>query len=106
MKYKIEYVNKKIKGGYIGLNAEAAKQLHIPFHHKHPEHTILIYKKVPKDVRTTTEHHEMAEEYFVKNLHEGRKESHYNALRFENLNKPFPTNNIKQKLKEMKFKTK
>jgi len=34
----------------------------------------------------------------------GRKKSHYNALRFEKMEKPFPTQNIRQELKKMGFK--
>ena len=103
MKDKIEYSNKKFKGGYIGMNEEAAKQLHIPFKHKHPEHTIEIYHKLPHDVRYTTIRHEEAEEYFVKNLHKNRQQSHAMALRFENRKVPFPKTNIKYNLKKMGF---
>jgi len=34
----------------------------------------------------------------------GRKKSHYNALRFEKLDKPFPQENIRRELKNMGFK--
>lgn len=106
MEYRIQYVNRKIKGGYIGMNSEASKQLNIPFKHKRPKHTIVIYKKVPHSVREATIRHEQAEKYFVKEKHLNRKMSHYNALRFENVNKPFPKKNIKKELKKMGFKIK
>lgn len=105
MKYKIEYVKKKIKpGNYIGMNSHAAKQLGIPFNHKSPEHTLVIYAGVSKAIQKTTINHEKAERYFVSVLHMRRKKSHYNALRFENLDIPFPSTNIKKKLKEVNFK--
>jgi len=103
MKYKIEYTNKKLKGGYIGMNNEAAKQLHVPFRHKCPEHTVVIFRKVPHSVRTNTIRHEEAERYFVKDLHMNRKKSHLQALRFENYNKPFPKTQIKYNLEKMGF---
>ncbi len=86
------------------MNSEAARQLKIPFKHKHPVHTILIYSKVPKDVRRATEHHEEAEEYFMRTLHMRYHRAHNNALRFEKLEKPFPKKDIKRRLKEMNFK--
>jgi len=107
MKTKIDYINKKTKFGFIGMNEEAAKAHNIPWKHKkHPEETIEIYKHMPKDFRTTTEHHEEIERYLMKSKHEKYHEAHANALRFENLNIPFPTKNIKQKLKEEHFKIK
>jgi hypothetical protein len=105
MKTNIEYIKKKIKGGYIGMNLEASKQLHLPYKHKHPEHTILVYHDVPKDVRVATIRHEEAERYAVRCLHKNRKNSHNFALKFENKNKPFPQNDIKRKLKQMGVKT-
>ena len=104
MKYKIKYTQKKIKGGYIGMNSEAARQLKIPFKHKKPKHTIVIYDKLSKGVKRTTIEHEKAESYFVRALGMGRKKSHYNALRFEKLDKPFPQENIRRELKNMGFK--
>jgi hypothetical protein len=106
MKYKIQYVKNKLKGGYIGMNAEAAKQLNIPFKHKSPQHTLVIYNGVSKAIQKTTINHEKAERYFVSILNMRRKKSHYNALRFENLGIPFPSTNIKSKLKEVNFKIK
>lgn len=104
MKYKIKYTQKKFKGGYIGMNSEAARQLKIPFKHKQPKHTIVIYDKSSKGVKRTTIEHEKAESYFVRALGMSRKKSHYNALRFENLGKPFPQENIRRELKSMGFK--
>ena len=103
MKTKIQYTNKKFKGGYVGMNDEAAKQLHIPFRHSCPAHTVVIFKKEPHDVRYTTIRHEEAERYFVKDMHKNRKQSHLMALRFENYNKPFPKTQIKYNLKKMGF---
>ena len=103
MKTKIEYVKKKLKYGFIGMNKNAAKVHHIPYKHKQPEHTIIVYKKVSKPVRVATIRHEEMERYLMKK-HLSYKKAHYNALRFENLNKPFPKTNIKQKLKKMGFK--
>lgn len=103
MKYKVQYVKNKLRGGYIGLNYGASKQLHIPFKHKHPKHTILIYHNIPHNVRQTTIAHEKAESYAIKCLKMNREKSHKLALRFETLGKPFPTYNIKQNLTRMGF---
>ena len=103
MKYQIDYKNKKIKYGFIGMNKFAAKVHGILYKHKHPEHVLEIYKKVPKKVRLHTIHHEMAEEYYMKNRKYSYSKAHKIALKFEKLNKPFPRTNIKRKLKEMGF---
>jgi len=83
MKYKIEYIKKKTKYGFIGMNAEAAKEWHIPFKHRHPEHTLIIYKKVPHDVRITTIKHEEIEEHLIKNKHMHYHPAHDIALKYE-----------------------
>lgn len=104
MKTKIQYTKKKMKYGFIGMNVEAARAHKIPFKHKHPEHTILIYKKEPKDVRVATERHEEMESYLMRTKHFPYKRAHKNALRFENFNIPFPKKDIKRKLKEVHFR--
>lgn len=43
------------------MNSEAARQLKIPFKHKQPKHTIVIYDKSSKGVKRTTIEHEKAE---------------------------------------------
>ena len=61
MKFKIEYKKHKMHpGGWIGMNAKAAKELHVPFHHKHKS-VVEIYSKVPKSVMHNTEKHEEIE---------------------------------------------
>ncbi len=108
MKYQLDYKKKKIKpGGYIGMNFFAAKSTEhyhhkkIPFRHRHPEHILEVYKKVPKHVRLDTIRHEECEEYFMKNYHYDYHKAHKLALRFEKYNVPFPKRNIKEKLKEI-----
>jgi hypothetical protein len=96
MKYKIEYVKKKMKGGYIGMNKQSAIAKNIPF--KHPEHTIEVFKKVPKKVRVHTIRHEQAENYLMRNLHYKYPFAHSLALKFEKVGKPFPKRDIKKKL--------
>lgn len=91
MKTKIEYTNKKLKYGFIGMNKEAAKAHHIPFKHKNPEHTIIVYQKVPKDVRVATIRHEEMERYLMHTKHYNYHKAHNLALNFEKLNKPFPS---------------
>jgi len=103
MRYQIEYKDKKTKYGFIGMNKFAALAHKILYKHKHPEHVLEIYGKVPKKVRLHTIRHEMAEEYFMKNKKYPYKKAHKLALKFEELNKPFPKTNIKRKLKEMGF---
>jgi hypothetical protein len=105
MKQKIQYIEKKEKYGFIGMNKKAAKSHNIPYKHKSPEHTIEIYKKVPKDVRVTTIRHEEMEEYLMRVKHYSYSKAHKIALRFEKLNKPFPKSRIKQNLNRMGFKT-
>jgi hypothetical protein len=59
MKFKIEYRKKIIPGGYIGMNAKAASELRVPFHHKH-ESVVEIYKKLsPSERRKTIKHEEI-----------------------------------------------
>lgn len=104
MKTQIQYVNKKIKpGNWIGMNVNASKKLHVPFKHKHPEHTIEIYRRMPKDVRVATEHHEEMESYLMNSKHYKYPKAHNVALRFENMDKPFPKKNIKENLDKMGF---
>lgn len=104
MKFKIQYINKKTKNGFIGVNESAHKHCKTEWNHKkHPEHTIEVYKNVPKNVRLATIHHEEMEKYLMNTKHQRYKKAHYNALRFENLDIPFPSTNIKQKLKEVNF---
>ena len=67
MKYRIEYVKKPIgkdgKGNvYVGMNAQAARELHVPFNHKKPTHTIVVYKNQSKTERLKTILHEKVEE--------------------------------------------
>jgi hypothetical protein len=102
MKYKIEY-KKKIKYGYIGMNKFASKPHNVPW--KHNEHTIEIQKGLSKPVRLATEHHEMMEQYLMKNKHYGYHKAHNLALKFEDKSKPFPSKDIKRKLREMGAKT-
>lgn len=83
MKYKIEYVKNKVKGGWIGMNKFASAEHGLPYFHKHPEHTLVIYKKVPHDVRTTTIKHEKVEEYLMKDKHMHYHPAHDIALKYE-----------------------
>ena len=81
MKFKIEYKQNKIKGGYIGMNRLASKSHHIPWHHK-KENVIEIYSKVPKEVMKNTIKHEEIEYSLMKkgmNYHK----AHKNALKYE-----------------------
>jgi len=103
MKYTINYKNKKMKYGFIGMNKFASDAHDMEYKHKHPEHTIEVYKKVPKKVRLDTIHHEEMEEYLMKNRHFSYHKAHAIALRFEKLNKPFPKKNIKAILKKWEF---
>lgn len=105
MKTNIEYIKKKTKYGFIGMNNDAAKSHHIPYKHKHPEHTILVYRNVPKDVRVNTIRHEEMERYLMHKKHYDYKHAHKLALKFEDLKRPFPSSNIKQRLKQMGAKT-
>ena len=83
MKYKIEYVKNKTKYGYIGMNFFASQEHSIPFVHRKPEHTLIIYKKVPHDVRITTIKHEEVESFLMKNKHMHYHPAHDIALKYE-----------------------
>lgn len=107
MKFQIQYINKKKKYGFIGMNDSSHKHCKVEWNHKkHPEHTIEVYKKLPKEVRVATIRHEMCEKYLENTKHQGYHQAHANALRFEELDKPFPTDRIKERLKKMGFKIK
>lgn len=94
-------MDKKTKYGFIGMNKYAAKHIGVPFNH--PSNVVTVYKNLPKDVRTTTIHHEECERYLMKNKHYRYNRAHKVALRFEKLNKPFPDNNVQATLRAMKF---
>lgn len=109
MKFHIEYV-KNIPGAkpYVGMNAKAAQELKVPFHHKHPEHTIVILKKQFPNERKSTIRHEETEEYLmrVKHMHyrpaSSKRSAHHWALQYEKLKKPFSVKAIKKLLKDKK----
>jgi hypothetical protein len=92
MKTQIQYINKKEKGGWIGMN-ELASQAHFLEwkHKKHQEHTIEIYKGSPHSVKLVTIKHEKVELYVMKklikegySLEEAYQIAHYKfALYFE-----------------------
>ena len=103
-KYKVEKLSKEsAKAGYIGMNKFAAKSLHLPFKHKHPEHTIEVEEKLPRSMRLRTIHHEETEEYFMKNKHYNYKKADALALKFEKEHMPFPGKNTKKILKKIGF---
>lgn len=104
MKPKIQYISKKKKGGYIGMNARASRSLKIEEHRrKHPEHTIQVYKKMSHKQKVNTIRHEEAEYYFMKNKHYSYKKAHQKAIEFEKLNIPFPKKNVKRELVKIGF---
>lgn len=79
MKFKIEYKKKKIKGGYIGMNKEAAKAHNIPFHHK--QGVIEIYKTSRPIMRATEKHEEI--EYSLMKKGMNYHQAHKIALKHE-----------------------
>ena len=96
MKFKIEYVKNKIHpGGWIGMNSDAARELKVPFHHKH-KNVIEIYTGVPKNVYKTTEKHEEIE---YSMMQKGLKyhPAHKLALKYEQ--DPGRIKNILKKIK-------
>ena len=98
----IQKISKKSKkAGYIGMNAFAAKALHLPFRHRHPEHTIEVDPALDNKWRTRTIHHEETEEYFMKNRHYPYRRAHRLANKFEWKRMPFPSKNIKRILKKI-----
>ena len=81
MKFRIEYLKNKIKGGYIGMNRLAAKAHNIPFHHK--GNVIEIYK-TSKPIMKATEKHEEIEYYLMKRRGLNYHKAHSIALEHEN----------------------
>jgi len=81
MKFNIEYKKRKIKGGFIGMNRYAAKEHHLPFHHKHRT-SLEIYNKVSKGVRKVTEKHEEIE-YRIMRMGYHYHPAHDIALKYE-----------------------
>ncbi|MCK9430226.1 MAG: hypothetical protein M0R17_09505 [Candidatus Omnitrophica bacterium] len=101
MKIHIKY-KKKIPYGFIGMNREASGHCKVKW--KNNNHTIEIKKGLPKGVNKSTIAHEKCELYLMKNKNYNYKKAHKLALNFEKLEIPFPSKNIKQKLKKVKFK--
>ena len=102
--FKIQYTDKKFKYGYIGMNAYAAKHLKIPFNYKKPKSKIVIYRHLPKDVRVNTIRHERIEAYLMKNKHYSYPRAHKIALKFEELSRTFPEEQVLKKMKKLGFK--
>jgi hypothetical protein len=103
-KYKVEKISKEsAKATYIGMNKFAAKSLHLPFRHKHPEHVIEVKPGLSKNLRLRTIHHEETEEYFMKNKHYNYKKADALAQKFEKEHMPFPKKNTKKVLKKIGF---
>ena len=104
MKYKVEYVKKEIPGArdYIGMNAMAARELKIPFKHKHPVHTIVtVHSQIP-GARKSTIRHEEVENYLMRMKHLHYHQAHILALKYEKLKKPFSVNYVNGLLKKLK----
>lgn len=78
---KVAEVEHKIKGGYIGLNMEAAKQLGIKTNI--PYNEIVRFKGSPKWQKEETTRHELIEEHAVRYGRLCRHDSHLLALAFE-----------------------
>jgi len=103
-KYIVEKISKEAKkAGYVGMNKFAAKSLHFPFKHKHPEHTIEVKEGLSDNMRLRTIHHEETEEYFMKNKKYNYKKADALAQKFEKEHKPFPRKNIKRIMKKIGF---
>jgi hypothetical protein len=98
MKTRIVYV-KKIPQGFIGMNAAAAREHHIPYHH--PKNVIEIKKGLSKRVRKHTEIHERVELYQMKNNHERYRTAHKQALEVEATIKKFPKRHVKEVLNSL-----
>ena len=103
-KYIVERLGKEAKkAGYIGMNKFAAKSLHFPFKHKHPEHTIEVKDGLSKNLRLRTIRHEQAESYFMKNRKYNYKKADALAQKFEKEHRPFPKKDTKRILKRIGF---
>jgi hypothetical protein len=102
MKFHIEYVKKEIPGAkqYIGMNAPAAEELHIPFKHKHPAHTVVTIHSLRPSERRSTIRHEEAENYLMRVKHMHYPKAHHLALQYEKLHKPFSIKGVNGLLKK------
>jgi hypothetical protein len=61
---KVKFVGKKFKGGFVGMNYFAAKELKIPFPYK--KETVVIWKRLPPKAIVHTIAHERAEFSLMK----------------------------------------
>lgn len=94
MKFKIEYVKRKIKpGNWIGMNKFAAMSHNIPFHHKSRK-TIEIYKTSKPIMHATEKHEEI--EYLLMRRGLNYHKAHNIALRYED--KPQRVSNILKRI--------
>jgi hypothetical protein len=81
-KYSVEKLPKKVKGGYIGLNKKAAKELGIKTNLKYNE--VAYYPCRKKSTNKRTIQHELIEQHCMRYGQMPYKEAHKVALRFEN----------------------
>jgi len=82
---KIATVPQKIKGGYVGMNEPARRQLHIPG--KLPYGEVVLWSGEHGAVKAHTIEHELIEEHLVRYGHLPRPEAHRVALKFERTRK-------------------
>ena len=72
------------------MNAKAAKELKIPFKHKNPARTIVIWSGLNKKERISTIQHEKYESHLMKNGMR-YKTAHKRTLKFEKKNLLYPS---------------
>jgi hypothetical protein len=83
-KYSVEELPKKIKGGFVGLNKYAAKELKIPNNLKYNE--VITVRDGKKRWNRRTIWHELIEQHAMRYGGLKYPEAHKLALRFENTN--------------------
>jgi hypothetical protein len=81
-KIKVGVIRKKVKGGFIGLNKEAAKELKIKSNL--PYNEIAFYPCRSKYTNRCTKQHELIEQHCMRYGHLKYHVAHRIALRFEN----------------------
>jgi hypothetical protein len=98
-KFKVEYEKKMIGQGFIGMNYYAAKELKVPFHHKH-RGVVEIYKKMSPTERRKTIKHEEIEYTMMEKKHLKYKPAHLIATYYEK--KPGRVVNILKQIENKK----
>jgi len=80
-RFSVEEIDKKVKGGWVGLNKHAAKALKLPTNLKYNE--VVTVKDGKKRWNRRTVHHELIEQHAMRYGGLSYPEAHKLSLKFE-----------------------